>query len=264
MKKKYNKIKPGEVFAFKGYRWIKLEDAGLCVMENILEEKSFDKEHNNWRMSELREYLNDDFYETLIENGANEKDFLMIETNLIADDGMKEYAISKDIISLMTADLYRRNMHLLKPLECWWWLATPHSCQAQYAHSVRCVNSSNTLGSLSVYCDYYGVRPLCNLSSETLVSMPEEENVTENDIMELITKWVSKDSELDKADSKAQMMYLLEALGDLAYELNRERQERITYNIGNIYISLTILAMQLGLNIKDCIITAYEEIIDSE
>ena len=171
MQKKLKEIKPGEVFTYAEYEWIKLEQEGLCLMKNILEERAFDEDSNDWRRLELREYLNNDFHETLIKNGADEKDFLMIETDLTADDGLKDYGTSKDLISLMTADLYRKNRRLLKPLESWWWLATPHSCLASYSSGVRYVNSSGMLSLSFAYIGYGGVRPLCNLSSETLVSV---------------------------------------------------------------------------------------------
>lgn len=189
MQKKLKEIKLGEVFTYGGHEWIKLEQEGLCLMKDILEERAFDEESNDWRKSELRKYLNNYFYETLTENGADEKDFLMIETDLTADDGLKDYGTSKDLISLMTADLYRRNRHLLKPLGRWWWLATPYSCLASYSYIVRCVNSSRALSNIYAFSGYSGVRPLCNLSSETLVSVPEEEEETgEVNTTELIKK----------------------------------------------------------------------------
>lgn len=49
----------------------------------------------------------------------------------------------------------------------YWWLRTPNS---SYAVLVRCVNSDGTLGLHNAYSGYYGVRPLCNLSSSILVS----------------------------------------------------------------------------------------------
>ena len=262
MQKKYSEIKPGEVFAFGGQNWIRLEEAGLCVMEDILEERAFDEESNDWRKSELREYLNNYFYETLTDYDAEEKDFLMIETDLTADDGMKDYSTSKDLISLMTADLYRSNRHLLKPLESWWWLATPHSCLASSSYHVRYVSSSGALSSYYAYNGVYGVRPLCNLSSETLVSVPgEEEEAAEMNTTELIKKW-AKDRGLDKADPKAQMVKLLEELGELANGINKERQEQIIDSIGDVYVVLTILSMQLGLDVENCIYMAYQEIKD--
>ena len=175
MQKKLKEIKPGEVFTYANYEWIKLEQEGLCLMKDILEERAFDEDFNDWRNSELRKYLNNDFYENLIKSGADEKDFLMIETDLTADDGMKDYGTSKDLISLMTADRYRSNRHLLKSLESWWWLATPCSCLASYSRYVRCVYSSGALSYYGACVGHGGVRPLCNLKSESLVSVSGEE-----------------------------------------------------------------------------------------
>lgn len=47
MKKKICEIKPGEIFRFGEQNWIRLEEAGLCVMEDILEERAFDEESND-------------------------------------------------------------------------------------------------------------------------------------------------------------------------------------------------------------------------
>ena len=261
MQKKLKEIKAGEVFNFGGHEWIKLEQEGLCLMKDILEERAFDKGSNDWRKSELREYLNNDFYENLIKNGADEKDFLLVETDLTADDGLKDYETSKDLISLMNADLYRSNRHLLKPLEERWWLATPYTCIDPNSHYVRCVTS---LGSLS--SDYsnddYGIRPLCNLKSKTLVSVPGEEKEKETgeiNTTELIKKWAT-DRNLDKADSKAQMVKLMEEVGELANGINKDKIEQTIDSIGDIYVVLVILCMQLDLDIIDCIKAAYDEI----
>lgn len=259
MQKKIKEIKPGEVFAYAGYEWIKLEEEGLCLMKNILEERSFDEDSNDWRKSGIREYLNNYFYKILIENGADEKDFLMVETDLIADDGTKDYGISKDLISLMTADLYRSNRHLLKPLESWWWLATPHSCLASLTYDMRCVHSSGVLNYSFVYYGDYGVRPLCNLKSETLVSVPGEEK--EMNITELIKKWAI-DRGIQSGNPEAQMVKLLEEAGELASGINKNKLDLIIDSIGDVYVVLVILCMQLGLDINDCIKAAYEEIKD--
>ncbi len=49
----------------------------------------------------------------------------------------------------------------------WWYLRTPY---ASYSCSVRCVLTVGTLGSHYAYSGGVGVRPLCNLKSEILVS----------------------------------------------------------------------------------------------
>ena len=264
MIKKLKEIKPGEIFKFGGYEWIKLEE-GLCLMKDILEERAFDEESNDWRKSELREYLNNDFYKILIKNGADEKDFLLVETDLTADDGMKDYGTSKDLISLMTADLYRNNRHLLKPLESWWWLATPYTCLASGSYIVRCVYSSGTLSYHSAFYGHFGVRPICKLSDDTLVEVPGEGKTVKDtkDITELIKKWAT-DRNLYKADPKAQMVKLMEEVGELANGINKCKLDLIIDGIGDIYVVLVILGMQLGFDINDCVKVVYEEIKDEK
>ena len=265
MQKALKEIKPGEVLTFGGFEWIKLEEEGLCLMKDILEERTFDDKSNDWIKSELREYLNNYFYETLTEDGADEKNFLQIETDLTADDGLKDYGTSKDLISLMTADLYRKNKHLLNPTEGWWWLATPHSCQPYYSRNVGTVYFLGALERSQAHNSHYGVRPICKLSNDTIVEVYGDDKPQENegaeDITELIKKW-AVDRNVVSGDVKSQMVKLLEEAGELAEGINKNKQELIIDSIGDVYVVLVILCMQLGLDINDCIKAAYEEIKD--
>lgn len=262
MHKKLKEIKSGEVLTFGGYEWIKLEEEGLCLMKDILEERTFDDKSNDWIKSELREYLNNYFYETLTEDGADEKNFLQIETDLTADDGLKDYGTSKDLISLMTADLYRKNKHLLKPLKDWWWLATPNTCLDTHKYTMRCVGSAGMLNSSYVYYNC-GVRPVICLQPDALVEVPNNKDNSDGkeDITELIKKW-AVDRNVVSGDTKAQMVKLLEEAGELAEGINKNKQDLIVDSIGDVYVVLVILCMQLGLDINDCIRAAYEEIKD--
>ena len=262
MQKRLKEIKPGEVFTYAGYEWIKLEEEGLCLMKDILEERAFDEDSNDWRKSELREYLNNDFYETLIKNGADEKDFLMIETDLTADDGLKDYGASKDLISLMTADLYRKNRHLLNLLKDWWWLVTPNTCLATHKYIMRCVNLAGMLYNSYVYYNC-GVRPVICLQHDALVEVPNNKDNSDGkeDITELIKKWAIE-RDLQSGNPKAQMLELLKELAELGYNINKFGVGQIMESIGNIYVGLVVLCMQLGPDINDCIKAVYEEIKD--
>lgn len=55
----------------------------------------------------------------------------------------------------------------------YWWLRTPNSSNSHY---VRYVYSLGALGSYYACLGYYGVRPLCNLSSDILVSDTVDED----------------------------------------------------------------------------------------
>ena len=267
--KKLAELQAGNIFVFAGYRWIKLlnkdSEETLVLMEDILEQRAFDEEDkNDWRTSDLREYLNDDFYEQLLENGANEEDFKPVISDLTSDDGLKDYGISTDTIALLTADLYRKNRNILKPLSDWWWLITPWSCLASYSCLVRFVSPSGGLNNYNAYHDDIGVRPLCNLSSEILVTIPgeeEEEKLEEKSYTELIKLW-AKDKRLDTASPDKQFLKVIEEVGEIAEGMAKGRPEQIKDSIGDVYVTLVILAMQHGLGIEDCIKAAYNEIKD--
>jgi len=67
---------------------------------------------------------------------------------------------------------------------------------------------------------------------------------------------------LHTGEPSKQMLKLMEEVGELASGLAKNNQPLIKDSIGDIYVVLTILAMQQSLNIIDCIKSAYEEIKD--
>lgn len=56
------------------------------------------------------------------------------------------------------------------------------------------------------------------------------------------------------------MVKIMEEIGELANGINKGRKEQIIDSVGDVYVVLVILCMQLGLDIKDCIKSAYNEI----
>ena len=58
------------------------------------------------------------------------------------------------------------------------------------------------------------------------------------------------------------MVKVMEELGELANGINKNKQDLIIDSIGDVYVVLVILCMQLGLDINDCIKVAYNEIKD--
>lgn len=266
MQKKLKEIKPGEVFTFGGYEWIKLED-GLSITKDIVTEKEFDSECNNsYTTSKVKCYLTDAFTDYLCEDGADISSFDFFPLDLTADDGTKEYAPYKVIIGLLTATLYRKNRHLLEPISDSWWLATPKSYKPKNNDTVMYVDEDGVLKDEFVWIQGHGVRPVCKLAEETLVDVPDENPIEQTeadteDITELIKKW-AVDRNVVSGDPKAQMVKLLEEAGELAEGINKNKQDLIIDSIGDVYVVLVILCMQLGLDINDCIKAAYEEIKD--
>lgn len=78
---------------------------------------------------------------------------------------------------------------------------------------------------------------------------------------EKIKQW-AKDRGLDSADPAKQMLKLGEEYGELCQGMAIGNQEQIIDSIGDIYVVLTVLSLQLGLDIEACIDQAYNEIKD--
>lgn len=266
MQKALKEIKLGDVFTYADYEWIKLED-GLSITKDIVTEKEFDSDCNNsYTTSKVKCYLTDAFTDYLCEDGADISSFDFFPLDLTADDGTKEYAPYKVIIGLLTADLYRKNRHLLEPIGDSWWLATPKSYKPKNNDTVMYVDEDGVLKDEFVWIQGHGVRPVCKLAEDTPVDVPDEKPIEQTeaeteDITELIKKW-AVDRNVVSGDTKSQMVKLLEEAGELAEGINKNKKDLIVDSIGDVYVVLVILCMQLGLDINDCIKAAYEEIKD--
>lgn len=268
MQKELKEIKPGEVFNYGGYEWIKLEEEGLALTKEVVVNKAFDdnSDTNIFDLSSIKIYLHCAFCEELKENGVNMSDIKHIELDYTADDGTRRNCDSYfTLIGLLTADLYRKNRHLLKPIEACWWLATPTSYSSSHTDSVLSVDSDGLLCDEYVNYESNSVRPLCKLSNDTLVKVYDGDKIQENgdieDITELIKKWATE-RDLMFGQPTAQMVKLMEEVGELANGINKDREGQIIDSIGDIYVVLVILCMQLDLDINGCIKAAHDEIKD--
>ena len=68
--------------------------------------------------------------------------------------------------------------------------------------------------------------------------------------------------ELDEAQPEKQMLKLVEEVGELAQGLAKGNLDQVVDSIGDVYVVLKILSMQLDLNLSDCVSEAYDEIKD--
>lgn len=81
---------------------------------------------------------------------------------------------------------------------------------------------------------------------------------------ELITKveqW-AKDKGLDQADSSKQMLKTIEEIGEVAASLARKDEHGLRDGIGDVVVTLIILAMQNDMDLYECLNQdqAYNEI----
>lgn len=77
----------------------------------------------------------------------------------------------------------------------------------------------------------------------------------------LIEKW-AEDRNLLTADPFKQTLKLGEEFGELCQGLAKGNSELVIDSIGDVFVVLTILSKQLGLNIEECVEAAYMEIKD--
>lgn len=76
-----------------------------------------------------------------------------------------------------------------------------------------------------------------------------------------IKQWAI-DRNLHTADPNKQMLKLGEEFGELCEGMAKDRLGQVIDSIGDMYVVLTILALQLDVPIEYCIKQAYDEIKD--
>lgn len=166
MKERLTGLKVGDYFEVAGTKWriLDIKPCGyVCLSDALEERKIFDSETNNWKLSSLREYLNNDFYKKIADE-IMEKNILPFGRDLLSLDGQTEYGNCTDYVSLLSIDDYRLYRKLIPNNEQCWWLLTPWSTPCNgYETQVSVVSPSG--GICRSYCsDINGVRPLCIFS----------------------------------------------------------------------------------------------------
>lgn len=178
MKKNKHGFEPKQEFTMGGIAWTVIQTGAnwvKCIASECVEERAFDeKKENDFAASDICAYLNGEFLRRLIKAGAPEEMFEYFHIDLTAEDGLKNYGFDRVRIGLITCEEYRLLRGNISTLpNRWWWTATPSSPINSF---VRRVNSDGTLGNGFAYYGSYGVRPVCVLKSEILVSYLNGEN----------------------------------------------------------------------------------------
>ena len=170
-KKRSNFVKPPEIgdrFEFRGIKFTCLDKVkgGYLVIADFLDEKyKFDEESNNWRDSELMNILAESFVDEI-----GRENLLILERDLTSLDGLKDYGVTYDLVSILTADEYKKYRSLLPNTGDWWWTVTPWSTKSNgYESSVAVVAPGGDVDRDSCY-GINGVRPVCILKSEIFES----------------------------------------------------------------------------------------------
>ena len=164
-------LKAGEIFSIDNIEYIVLEQLAnqqtAVIKKELLEDTmKFDSNNNNWKTSSVRKLLNKEYLEK-IEKAFGSDRIVEHTVDLLSLDGLDDYGISTDKVSLLTIDQYRKYRKVLganlnKP----WWLVTPDSTSSGYSSScVRFVCSDG--GVVYGGCGWgaRGVRPFFIIQS---------------------------------------------------------------------------------------------------
>ena len=163
----------GDTFELLGLTWkiLDITDKGyMCLASRFEDNMQFDSSANDWKISDLREYLNNEYYEELAEViGAD--NIIPFERNLLSLDGLTEYGNCEDNISLLTVDEYRKYRALIPNTDDYcWWLITADSCKSNNDNIwVRVVSPLGYIWN-DIYGNCRGVRPVCIFSSSIFES----------------------------------------------------------------------------------------------
>ncbi|MBC1420148.1 MazG-like family protein [Listeria fleischmannii] len=78
-------------------------------------------------------------------------------------------------------------------------------------------------------------------------------------LVKLIEQW-SVDKKINEADSSKQMLKVVEETGEIAAALARSDKEALKDGIGDVIVTLIILAQQNNMTLQECLEFAYDEI----
>ena len=115
----------------------------------------------DWKESQIREYLNGEYYER-ISGIIGRENIIEFSRDLTSLDGLDDYGTCVDKVSMLTASeyaKYHRIFGVRSRYHGWWWTITPFSTPSNDYHRYVCyVNSNGTLNWND--CDNCnGVRP---------------------------------------------------------------------------------------------------------
>lgn len=172
-RKRFTGLKVGDTFELAGLNWkiLDITDEGyMCLADRLTDKMMFDETSNDWVQSRLREYLNTEFVEKIVDE-IGEENIISFKRDLLSLDGQTEYGECEDKVSLLTVDEYRKYRKLIPNTDVyWWWLVTPWSTACNdWGATVTAVSSSGTIND-NICNDSNCVHPVCIFSSSIFES----------------------------------------------------------------------------------------------
>lgn len=173
-----NTLNIGDIFEKNGIEWYVVGKTENCVdvwrKELLKEIMRFNEKSNDFRGSEIEQYLNGRYIEEEVIPTFGSKNIFEKEIDLTSLDGLETYGIYKTKIHLGTFDDYRnarKNGMFREKNENLFWLDTPNSTKEGNGNScVQIVNGDGGVICLGCGWSEYGVRPFISLNPTILVS----------------------------------------------------------------------------------------------
>ena len=173
-KRALNAVAPGTLISYRERHAIVLEHLPQGVFIQLvdpIEDHAFGKT-NDWRESDLRQYLNGEFARLLCEGNADE--LLDTVTDLTAMDGTTDYGSSVDKVTLLTIDQCRKYRYTRPLPDEWEWTSTPASTPGGWDENKRYAYYLNSNGQVNgnLCAVTGGARPAFTLPSNLCVELP--------------------------------------------------------------------------------------------
>lgn len=190
-------LNPGDRFGYGMKSAIvldKMDDGILCMVVDEIYQCEFDKDNNNnFASSTLKIKLNISYLEQWIDEGANIDDFVEMEVDLTADDGLDDYGTCTIYLAPRTCDQHRKYRKLIPNNNHWEWTATPYSIESKGENlPARIVSSDGIVYECNTSCASVSVRPLFKLKPDTEVEVDTTNGVEESSLMDTMRKLVDE------------------------------------------------------------------------
>ena len=179
MTKKIADLKPGTRFTYGTHNCMvldHLEQGTLCMVLDSVKCKF--GQNNNYAESELKEYLNEWYLDSWLNDGAFITDFVEMEVDLTANDGLDDYGKCRCFLAPRTCEQHRKYRKLIPNPDGLEWTVTAYSTESNgHSYSACPVTASGDLYYYSKGASHaYGVRPLFILNPSVLLDVPVVEH----------------------------------------------------------------------------------------
>ena len=148
-----------------------MDDGTLCMVMDENFKSEFGKT-NNFAESKLRKKLNGEYFNEWVKDGANRESFVLMQVDLTANDGLKDYDACECFLAPRTCDQHRKYRYLIpNPKESGEWTATAYSTNGNgFSDVAYLVTDTGGLGISNVIVNVaHGVRPLFKLNPDAII-----------------------------------------------------------------------------------------------